>query len=174
MDAKHTTFWPLDVAFACGIDVQIEGKTWQFSPLTFKDWGDIIALARGEALSAYLDATGERKDVDHRQRAMDMNAILFGAQAQQSLEMLRAPKIRHFVVKRSLEKKHPDVTDENIDKFLEDEHQARLYSDIVELLSLGPNRPEQDGDANPPENQESTSTEKSLDSQSALDGDSKT
>jgi len=174
MSTTRTTVWPLDVAFGCGLEVQANGRTWIFSPLTFKDWGDVIARARSEALGAYLDAAGERKGIDHRQRAIDINAILFGTQAQQSLEMLRAPELRRFVLRRSLEKKHPDVTDDDVNKFLEDEHQARMYSDIIELLSLGPQRSEQDGDENPTSTNGSTSIEKSPDSQPVSDGGSKT
>lgn len=146
--------WPLDAALACGIpELEFNGKKWTFSPLVYNDWGDVIALARGEALQAYLTSI-EGRSIGYSQRAQDLSTILYGAVAQHSITSLRSPGVRRLVLKKSLIKHHPDVTDEELDKFLEDEHRANLALDIVDIQSGGPLDPtaaggESDGDGNP-------------------------
>lgn len=139
MTAKTSTIWALDVAFARGIpDLEYKGKKWTFAPLKFKDWADIVALVRSEAVASYLNAIKDQ-DVALHQQTAHINAILFGSHAQQhSLEALRTPAVRKRVLRKSLEKAHPDVTDEQLDEFLEEENTANMYADIVELISLGP------------------------------------
>jgi hypothetical protein len=146
--------WPLDRALACGIpELEFNGKKWTFSPLVYNDWGDVIALARSEALKAYFDAVNGR-NIGYSQRAQDLSTILYGAVAQHSVTALRSPAVRKLVLKKSLVKKHPDVTDEELDAFLEDEHKANLVVDFVDILSGGPLDPtavgqESDGEENP-------------------------
>jgi hypothetical protein len=135
--AKREILWPLDTALACGIPVTVDGKEWKFSPLTYNDWAEIIRHQRAEAIKAYLEAVAD-KPTDYRQRAMDMSTILYGASAQHCLAGLREPSIRAMVLKQSLLKEHPEVTDEDVAMFLEQEHQTNLYTDVVELMSLGP------------------------------------
>lgn len=146
--------WPLDRALACGLpEMEFDGKKWTFSPLVYNDWGDVIALSRAEALNAYFDAIKGR-DVGYSQRAMDLSTILYGAVAQHSITSLRSPAVRKLVLKKSLLKHHPDVTDEELDKFLENEHNANIVLDLADVLSSGPVDPvdesaKLDGDANP-------------------------
>lgn len=150
--------WALDVALARGIALPIEGKEWTFTPLTMNDWADVIAGARAIALKAYNEAM---KDVQQPpgQRIKDVNGILFGRdQSQATLGMLHEPATRREMVKRSLLHKHPDVTDEEIDKILEGEMEAQLGLEILEMISVGPLPPDKEGDGpeNPTEPQSGT------------------
>ncbi len=160
---KSTHLWTLDVALARGVEFEFKGKQWKFSALTYNDWGDVIAKARSEAVAAYLDGCNNR-GMDHRQRAIDLATILFGATAQHTMEAMRTPTTRRMVLRKSLSKHHPDVTEVELDMFLEEEHQANLYADIIELMSLGPGDPEEmqktepDGDGNPTSTDPSQST----------------
>lgn len=139
------TFWPLDVALARGHDLTIDGKTWILSPLTLNDWGDVVKAARVEAMRAYEEGTKGLK-VDPFQRSKDISTILYGSPAQDSLSLLHLPCVRHAMLKSSLRRKHPDVTDEDVRTILEGEQESRLALEIVQRLSVGPMKPDETAD----------------------------
>lgn len=131
---KH--FVSLDVAVAAGLDFEHDGKTWTFSPLRFRDLGAIIAKGKSLAVQAYMEAA-EETGVTPMQRARDMNAILFGSAGQLMLTCLDDPIVRHAWLKRSLAYKHPDITDEQVDMFLDDDAVADEVIDLVEMMTAG-------------------------------------
>ncbi len=143
-------FWAIDAACGGGAEVEVDGKTWIFSPLTFRDGKDIVQHARSEALKAYWAASEDRPR-DYQQGNIDLNTILFGAAPQMSLT---DPSLRMLQVKLSLRKEQPKVTDADVDKMFDDEDVAKQLWALVEALTYGPFTEEQlqgegDGEANP-------------------------
>jgi len=132
LTTKH--FWALDTAVNSGVEVECNGKTWTFSALTFKDEGLVMAAARKDALASYFDVAKE-SGIQHQQRQWDMNSILFGAAPQAALV---DPQSWYLKVKLSLKKKHPKVTDAEVEAFFEDDELAQKIIDVVEVMSVGP------------------------------------
>lgn len=133
--------WPLDLALARGVDITIDGKEWTFSPLKVRDWADVGKRARSNAVSAYLDVTKSKHDIDPRRWRDGLCAIVFSAQVENTFDALHDPSIRREMLMRSLKHKHPDVTPEQVDKILEDEHHDKILIDLVTLMSLGASDP---------------------------------
>jgi hypothetical protein len=162
--ANITKVWPLDVALARGIEMPYDKHTLVFTPLTVDDWGGILRMARSEALEAYLKVADKLQPLPNV-RAMDVHAILFTMTVQHMMTMLRSPPIRRFALKRSLHTTE-GVTDALINKLLDDELRANMASDIVELLSIGPQDPatftkEDPAQSDPTDTEAPSSSEKS-------------
>lgn len=147
MSERH--FWALDVATAGGADIEVNGKTWHFSPLTFRDARELMVKARSEALKAYWEANRENGR-DYQQANIDLNTILFGSAAQMSFS---DPGLRWLQVKLSLSKKHPDITDADVDKMFDDVDTISQIIAAIDTMTNGPFSREQlqksDGDGNP-------------------------
>ena len=112
--------WALDTATASGLDIEIKGKTWRFSPLTFRQGAEVMIAARSDALKAYWGAAKVHPR-PYPAGNMELNAILFGNAAQMAFT---DPGTRWLQVKLSLQKHHPDVTDADIDAMFDDEETA--------------------------------------------------
>jgi hypothetical protein len=157
-------FYALDVATGHGIEFEVDGKTWTFSPLTFRDGRTLMVHMRSEALKAYLLAVKDRGSgfVFEKEYTVTVNSILFGAAAQ---EAFGDPELRWLQAKLSVQKKHPDVTDADVDKFFEDETTVAAIISAINIMTSGPLstdsiKDEGDGDkgANPTEVKDQSST----------------
>jgi hypothetical protein len=134
-------FWCLDLAVAQGLPIDIKGKTYVFSPIPFAKLGELMALARADALKAWRLANADEPNdpAKSRQRNAEMNAILFGSAGQGVLDLLSFPVVRRRMVELSLKIKHPDVSSNVLDSFFDDEETANHLVDVVYAWSLGPN-----------------------------------
>lgn len=151
--------YALDVACGGGLEIEIDGKTWTLSPLTFGDSAKIMVRARSEAMRAYNEAS-KGADIGVMQRSMDINAILFGAAPQHAFT---DPATRRYQVELSLRRGHAKEPEHEIQavlvKLFDDEETAgKLATDeIVEALTTmthGPFteadlKPDKDGAENP-------------------------
>lgn len=148
-------FWALDIAMGQGLSIEIKGKTYVFSPIKHKQLGELVSLARSDALKAWrlANADAPSDPALYRQRNMEMNTILFGAAGQSVLDFFSFPVVRRRLVELSLRPKHPDVSDELIDSFFDDEEIADQLVNIVYAWSMGPSDSREAGkstEANPP------------------------
>lgn len=127
----------LDVACGGGLEVEIDGKAWTFSPLSFRDARKVIVRARSDAVRAYTEGTQGQK-IGSLQRNMDLNAILFGTAPQ---EALTDPATRLYQLELSLRTTHTKETDaeirEAVDKVCETEEGAVLIA-AARTMSYGP------------------------------------
>ena len=156
MQTKWTPqhFWCLDLAVAQGLTLEIKGKSYTFSPVPFKHLGELMALARSDALRAWrlANAAEPADPMKFRQRHSEMNAILFGTAGQGVLDLLGFPIVRRRMVELSLKKKHPDVSDDVLDSFFDDEDTANELVDVVYALTIGPEEPGGEGEKSNAEN----------------------
>lgn len=130
--------YALDVACATGIEIEVDGKTWTLSPLTFGDAAKVMAKARSEAVKAYNEASKET-EIGYQQRNMDLNAILFGVAPQMAFT---DPATLRYQVELSLRRKHTRETEAEIQavttKLFEDEEVAGQIVTIVHTMTHGP------------------------------------
>ena len=153
MQGTTDHFWALDVACAQGIEIEVDGKSWTFSPLRYRDLAALVAHARSEALKTYWDAK-RGKPGDFSKDTMDLNSILFGGTAQLTLT---DPSSWWLKVKLSLQRKHPQITDAEVDAMFEDEALSARIVEVVSALTGGPISPSdiakegEDGPGNPTE-----------------------
>lgn len=129
--------YPLDVALARGFEFKWNGRDWNLSPITLDDWAKILSKLRSDALHEY-EMAQKGVATNFRQRLSDVNSILFGMGAQRTLERLRDPRIRPMAVKLSLQKNHPDISDEDVKAICEEEFRGAMVGELVEILSLAP------------------------------------
>lgn len=153
--------YALDVACGAGLEVEVNGKMWTFSPLSFGNARKVIMRARSDAVRAYNDAT-RGQDVPRLQRTMDLNAILFGAAVQ---DVLTDPATRLYQLELSLRTTHTKESDaeiqEVLDTLCETEEGAKQLvteeiAEIVHIMTHGPLteadlKPGSDGEGNPTE-----------------------
>lgn len=149
--------WALDVATGAGIDIEIKGKTWRFSPLTFRQAAEMAIAARSDALDAYWRA-GKKHPRPYPAGNMELSTILFGNAAQMAFT---DPSARWLQVKLSLAKHHPKVTDAEIDAMFDDEDTAKQIIAAVQTMTHGPftqkDLAESDGAVNPTKTSEAPS-----------------
>lgn len=130
--------YALDVACGGGLEVKVDGKLWTFSPLSFGNARKVIMRARSDAVQAYHDAMRDQ-EVPHRQRAMDLSAILFGTEVQ---EALTDPATRLYQLELSLRTVHTKETDQEIQEVLkklcETEEGATEIVEAVKIMTHGP------------------------------------
>lgn len=153
--------YALDVACGGGLEIEVDGKQWTFSPLSFGNARKVIMRARSDAVRTYNKAT-QGQDVPRLQRTMDLNALLFGATVQ---DVLTDPATRMYQLELSLRTVHTKETDKEIqdllEKLCETEDGAALMvtEEIVEavhIMTHGPFteadlQPEKEGAENPTE-----------------------
>lgn len=136
--AQH--FWALDIAMGQALSIEIKGKTYKFSPIKHRQLGELVSLARADALKSWRMANADvpSDPAQYRQRNMEMNAILFGAAGQAVLDFLSFPTVRRRLVEMSLKVEHPDASADLIDSFFDDEEIAEQLVEVVYAWSMGP------------------------------------
>ena len=131
-------FTALDVACGAGLELDIDGKTWTFSPNTFRDARKIMVRARAAALEAYGAGT-KGADIGFTQRAIDINTILFGVAPQAAFT---DPGTRRYQMELSLRHTHtmePDAEIQKVlDKIFDDEEMAEKMITVVNTMTHGP------------------------------------
>lgn len=144
----------LDMVVASGLTVTLNGKEWHFTPPRYRDIGEVVQQMRSEAYATYeITQRRLRKDhniyVDYKERRSDINGILYGIQGQDLRTMLLGPTVAPRLLKLSLQKHHPDVTDEDIDMFLDDPEAANMLLTVFIEMTLGPRALSKEGDESP-------------------------
>lgn len=153
--------YALDIACGGGLEVEVEGKTWTFSPLSFRNARKVIMRARSDAVRVYNEAT-RGQDIARLQRTMDLNAILFGATVQ---DVLTDPATRLYQLELSLRTVHTKESDKEIQEVLEklcdteDGAALMVTDDIIEAVNIMTHGPfteadlksDADGEENPTE-----------------------
>lgn len=142
---KH--FFALDVATRLGIEIEVDGKTWTFSALRFKDIAKLAKRARSEALEAYEEANAG-KPQNMQQRTIDLNGILFGTAAQEGISYFRSPGVRSLALYLSLRPNHKEEirSESDVEKFFDDDGFIEKVIEKIELATFGPIDPSEVGE----------------------------
>lgn len=132
----------LDMCVASGLTVTLDGKEWTFKPLRYRDLGALVQKMRSAAYETY-EVTQQRLRkkkifITYAERRSDLNGILYGMQGQDIRMMLLGPCVAPDLLKLSLSQHHPDVTDEDIDRFLDDPAAVNALMERFIELTLGP------------------------------------
>lgn len=170
------SFWAIDVACAVGLEVDIKGKLWNFSPLSLMDLARVARRQRAEAVAAYEEGqriymeTHGQPASDGRQRLNDLNGLCFGAVHAQmgiDIESYNVKRLKAFL---SVRKNHPDIfTEEQCDVFFEDQEAAAALSYKIDLMTAGPVK-NRDGPGSDPTSVQPDTTSASATSSDTLVG----
>lgn len=147
----------VDIALAKGLAVVVNGKTWQFSPLTFDDYAALVAHAKSKALSAYL-TTAKTLNIDALTRIRDINGITSRPALDGDFDPLNTDSML-LKIKLSLAKKHPGITDADAASLFKDENFGPAIVDVVQVLANAPQLMKGEGQPVPnPTNPRSSTT----------------
>lgn len=137
----------IDQALGVGCTLDLGGKEYTFSPLTFLDYGKVVAFNKSIGLGAYHDAM-EGKRNPTRQR--DINAILCRGTKKEDFELDNISALGAKCL-RSLLREHPKMTMEEVDKLLTVDAFRERICEVLGIVSEGPleftDKPREDGDA---------------------------
>lgn len=126
----------IDQALGMGAEVKFDGKTHTFSPLTFKNYAEVVAHNKSQALAAYL-AAPPGMPMKPGQRIRDINGIM----CRPTLEGDFAqgdPETLLLKCKLSLRKKHPAITDSEVDALLSNDEWRELICEVMHVVDNGP------------------------------------
>lgn len=153
LSSSETHLHALDIALALGLDLIVDGVEYRFKPLRYTDMGEMIVIARSEAMTAYLMSAeslrAQHKPIYHRDRILDVNAIMFGMQPQDMRSLLRIPRCAMMIVERSLRDHKPDITPEQVRAFLDDPETITTLLERIISMSAGAASPEDIVNATP-------------------------
>lgn len=144
MDVSVRHLLGIDQALGEGVTVEFDGKSYTFSPLTFRDYAALLANRKSAALTCYLNTVrGTRQDPT--ERARDINAIACRAMVKDDLSSGDLNTVL-FKCTLSLRKTQPAITDEEIDALLSNDMVREQIEDtfreqiaaILEVLNMGP------------------------------------
>ncbi len=137
----------LDIALGLGLGLTVGGVEYRFKPLRYTDMGEMIVIARSQAMTAYAMSAEElrkqHKPIYHRDRILDVNAIMFGQQVQDIRALLRIPACASMMLERSLRAHKPDITPEQVRAFLDDEETITSLLEHIIEMSAGAASPEE-------------------------------
>lgn len=145
---------PIDRIAAEGVTLNVGGRDWTFSALTFRDLAAITAELRSIAIRAYLTAV-DAEDAFGLNRQIELSTLAYGMRVQP--DDLSDPMSCFYAVRASLRHKHPTVTDAEVEAVMRNEEfnalfapqlaadgASRVYGDtaiaIIGLLTFGPVR----------------------------------
>ena len=103
-------FMAIDVALAKGLTVEVRGQKITFAPLALDDLASIVAASRSIGLDLWRQHELARGLQPHEWRlhTMELNAILFGAMPQSTLDYMSNPQIRRLILTLSIRRGLPD------------------------------------------------------------------
>lgn len=156
----------LDWALAKGLDIKVGDTDFRFKPLRYTDLGEMLVIARSKAMTAYeMTAQAMRAKhtpIYHRDRIMDVNAIMFGMAPQDIRSLLQIPEVATLMLTKSLRDHTPKLTAEQVRMFLDDEETIASLLETIISMTLGPANPDdlqREPEANENENPTQAATE---------------
>lgn len=126
----------VDQATGAGMDVTFGDTTYTFSPLRFVDYGEIIKASKSWALGAYLSAV-EGKSQPMGERIRDINGICCRMTLADDFSPANFEQLP-LRVKLSLQRKHPEITDDEVAALLDDNDTRGKVIEIQTVLEYGP------------------------------------
>ncbi len=158
LSSSETHLQALDIALGLGLDLTVGGVEYRFKPLRYTDMGEMIVVARSLAMTAYAMSAEElrkqHKSIYHRDRILDINAIMFGMQPQDMRALLRIPECASMLLERSLRDHKPNITPQQVNAFLDDPETITTLLERIIAMSAGAASPE--GIVDAPEGDESS------------------
>lgn len=154
ISVKHLV--AIDQAMGEGCIVPFNGADYTFGPLTFRDYGRIVASNKSAALRAYFEATDDKPG---RNRLRDINVILCRGPKEEDYS-LSNPDTIFLKFQLSLRKAHPEITDATIEGMLNDDTFREKMCEVLGVVSEGPYQftDKKQGDSEDPGNPTKTST----------------
>ncbi len=136
MDVSVRHLLGIDQALGLGATITLGDKTHTFSPLSFKDYAEVVAYNKSQALAAYLEGTRGTMQAPG-ERIRDMNGLMCRPTMDDDFDQAN-PATLLLKCRLSLCRKHPTITDAEVDELLSNDEWRETICDVMHVLDTGP------------------------------------